>query len=104
MNALGSAALREITVDGGLSFQGWWLTKIFVDEMLQWLASLGGFIDHVPTDPMLANGSGSNESRYSSIDGEFAGNSFTAINNAQDGEPKGVQEVGSKSTPYTPFS
>lgn len=88
VSALGSAALREITVENGISFQGWWLTKVFVDEMAQWLASLGGFLGHTAPDwksPTLSpvrdsmmdtnltnGGSGSNnESRYSSIDGDF---------------------------------
>lgn len=88
ISALGSAALREITVENGVSFQGWWLTKVFVDEMAQWLASLGGFLGHVPPnwnsptyspvmdDPMNAGlthgGSGSNnESRYSSLEADF---------------------------------
>ncbi|KAJ4366788.1 hypothetical protein N0V83_007313 [Neocucurbitaria cava] len=88
ISALGSAALREITVENGISFQGWWLTKVFVDEMAQWLASLGGFLGHVPPNwnsptysPVLDDsmnagmtngGSGSNnESRYSSIDADF---------------------------------
>ncbi|KAH8725435.1 RFX DNA-binding domain-containing protein [Phaeosphaeriaceae sp. PMI808] len=89
VSALGSAALREITVENGRSFQGWWLTKVFVDEMAQWLASLGGFLGHTvpewksPTmSPVIDNaihggiinggGSGSNnESRYSSIDADF---------------------------------
>lgn len=89
VNALGSAALREITVENGQSFQGWWLTKVFIDEMGQWLASLGGFLEHSPPNwnnlayspglmdeslsaNMVNGGSGSNnESRYSSIDADF---------------------------------
>jgi regulatory factor X len=88
VSALGGAALREITVENGRSFQGWWLTKVFVDEMAQWLASLGGFLGHTAPDwksptlsPVMDNsmhagmtngGSGSNnESRYSSIDADF---------------------------------
>jgi regulatory factor X len=87
VNALGGAALREMTVENGRSFQGWWLTKVFVDEMGQWLASLGGFLGHTAQDwksptlsPVMDNvhagiangGSGSNnESRYSSIDADF---------------------------------
>lgn len=88
VSALGGAALREITVENGRSFQGWWLTKVFVDEMAQWLASLGGFLGHTAPDwksptlsPVIDNaihagmangGSGSNnESRYSSIDADF---------------------------------
>ncbi|KAF1851252.1 uncharacterized protein K460DRAFT_373301 [Cucurbitaria berberidis CBS 394.84] len=88
ISGLGSAALREITVENGISFQGWWLTKVFVDEMAQWLASLGGFLGHAPPNwnsptyspvmddsmnaGMINGGSGSNnESRYSSIDADF---------------------------------
>ncbi|OAK94853.1 hypothetical protein IQ06DRAFT_320856 [Phaeosphaeriaceae sp. SRC1lsM3a] len=88
VSALSGAALREITVENGRSFQGWWLTKVFVDEMGQWLASLGGFLGHSAPDwksptlsPVLDNAmhagmtngnSGSNnESRYSSIDADF---------------------------------
>ncbi|KAF2736923.1 hypothetical protein EJ04DRAFT_431931 [Polyplosphaeria fusca] len=102
VSALGSAALREITVENGMSFQGWWLTKIFIDEMAQWLASLGGFLEHVEpsmddtfsagvADAAMANGSGSNhDSRYSSIDGDFSTGGFTAINNAQDASSQHV--------------
>ncbi|KAF2128702.1 hypothetical protein P153DRAFT_292651 [Dothidotthia symphoricarpi CBS 119687] len=88
VNSLGAAALREITVENGVSFQGWWLTKVFVDEMAQWLASLGGFLGHSPPNwnsPTLSpgvdesvnngltnGGSGSNnDSRYSSIEADF---------------------------------
>lgn len=92
VNALGSAALREITVENGQSFQGWWLTKVFMDEMGQWLASLGGFLEHSPPNwntlsyspglmedsantNMVNGGSGSNnDSRYSSIDADFGSN------------------------------
>lgn len=102
VNAIGSAALREITVENGQSFQGWWLTKVFIDEMGQWLASLGGFLQHSPpnwntlsyspgmmAESMSANmvngGSGSNnESRYSSIDADFGPTqSFMANSNGQ---------------------
>ncbi|XP_014552995.1 hypothetical protein COCVIDRAFT_40879 [Bipolaris victoriae FI3] len=88
ISALGSAALREITVENGISFQGWWLTKVFVDEMAQWLASIGGFLGHSPPDwtssnysPVMGDplnagmtngGSGSNnDSRYSSLEADF---------------------------------
>jgi len=51
VNGIGTAVLREITVENGPSFQGWWLTKVFVDEMAQWLASLGGFLSRSFKDP-----------------------------------------------------
>lgn len=89
ISAVSGGAMREMTVENGISFQGWWLTKVFVDEMAQWLASLGGFLGHTAPDwksptlsPVLDNntmqgnitngGTGSNhESRYSSIDADF---------------------------------
>jgi regulatory factor X len=92
VNALGSAALREITIESGMSFQMWWLTKVFIDEMCHWLAALGGFLDHSPPSfnalsfsprtlgdsvhaGMMNAGSGSNnDSRYSSMDAEFGPN------------------------------
>ncbi|KAF2086823.1 hypothetical protein K490DRAFT_17288, partial [Saccharata proteae CBS 121410] len=46
ISALGTAACREITVENGMSFSPWWITKVFVDELSLWLASLGGFLDH----------------------------------------------------------
>lgn len=45
---LGSAALRDITINGGPSFNCWWLTKVFLDEMSHWLAAFGGFMEHQP--------------------------------------------------------
>lgn len=48
VSAVGTAALREITVENGTSYNPWWITKVFVDEMSLWLASLGGFLDHKP--------------------------------------------------------
>ena len=48
VSAIGTAALREITVESGPSFGAWWVTKTFVDEMALWLASLGGFLEHMP--------------------------------------------------------
>jgi len=53
LNAVGSGVVREITVENGPSFQGWWLTKVFIDEMAQWLASLGGFLSYCPTTGRL---------------------------------------------------
>ena len=42
---VGSAALRDITMAQSLSFGAWWVTKVWVDEMLQWLAEKGGFME-----------------------------------------------------------
>ena len=44
-----SAALRDITMATAPSFGSWWVTKVWVDEMLQWLAEKGGFLENPPT-------------------------------------------------------
>lgn len=44
-----SAALRDITMGQSLSFGSWWVTKVWVDEMVEWLAEKGGFMEHTPT-------------------------------------------------------
>lgn len=44
--AVGSAALRDITIAQALSFGSWWVTKTWVDEMLLWMAEKGGFMEH----------------------------------------------------------
>ncbi|GAM86788.1 hypothetical protein ANO11243_048080 [Dothideomycetidae sp. 11243] len=48
IQAVGTAALRDITIMGGASYQTWWVMKIFVDEMSLWLAALGGFLERSP--------------------------------------------------------
>lgn len=57
ISAIGTAALRDITILGGASYQTWWVMKIFVDEMALWLAAMGGFLDHKPSGPNSIMGS-----------------------------------------------
>ncbi|KAK4984327.1 hypothetical protein LTR50_006672 [Elasticomyces elasticus] len=57
ISGVGTAALRDITIMGGASYQTWWVTKIFVDEMALWLAALGGFLEHKPSDEQAKNAS-----------------------------------------------
>lgn len=52
---VGSAALRDITMAQAVSFGSWWVTKVWVDEMLQWLAEKGGFMEH-PAQSMEMGG------------------------------------------------
>ncbi|KJX98437.1 hypothetical protein TI39_contig412g00041 [Zymoseptoria brevis] len=80
ISAVGTAALRDITILSGLSYGHWWVLKIFVDEMALWMAEMGGFLE--PTapatlsmqnayqqSPALDNGTGPshNDSRMSSM-------------------------------------
>ncbi|KAL1304484.1 hypothetical protein AAFC00_003474 [Neodothiora populina] len=89
ISAVGTAALRDITIMGGASYQTWWVMKIFVDEMALWLAAMGGFLEHdasavVPqaevspdlraVDLRTSVGSNNSEmhSRMSSLDPDFS--------------------------------
>ena len=42
---VGSACIRDITMAQALSFGSWWVTKVWVDEMLRWIAEKGGFLE-----------------------------------------------------------
>ncbi len=101
---VGSAALRDITMATALSFGSWWITKVWVDEMVEWLAEKGGFMEHTPmafstrptalaldtasdvfqSRPRTAASSHA-ESRFSSVDVDFrtAGGNYGTNN----GEP-----------------
>ncbi|KAK0259520.1 hypothetical protein LTS09_005871 [Friedmanniomyces endolithicus] len=57
ISAIGTAALRDITIMDGQSYGHWWVLKIFVDEMALWLAEMGGFLEPTtPSSPPLTNG------------------------------------------------
>ncbi|EMC97029.1 hypothetical protein BAUCODRAFT_23427 [Baudoinia panamericana UAMH 10762] len=64
VSAVGTAALRDITICGGQSYGHWWVLKIFVDEMALWLGEMGGFLEStsvgVVSDGvgMMGNGTG----------------------------------------------
>lgn len=45
ISTVGTASLRDITVNQAQSFGGWWITKVWVDEMMLWLAEMGGFLE-----------------------------------------------------------
>lgn len=44
INAVTSAALRDMTISQAGSFGSWWVTKVWVDEMMLWQAEMGGFL------------------------------------------------------------
>lgn len=45
ISAVGTAALRDITIMNGASYGHWWVLKIFLDEMTLWLAEMHGFLE-----------------------------------------------------------
>ncbi|KAF7185381.1 Transcriptional regulator RFX1 [Pseudocercospora fuligena] len=86
ISAIGTAAIRDITIVGGLSYSYWWVLKMFVDEMALWLAEMGGFLEPVEGEvtpnggnmyqsPTLENGQRSHSgSRMSSMGPGAPGN------------------------------
>lgn len=47
---VGTAVMRDLTIAQGKSFGSWWVTKCWIDEMIQFLAEQGGFmIQHSTT-------------------------------------------------------
>ncbi|KAI5461104.1 putative cephalosporin C regulator 1 [Mariannaea sp. PMI_226] len=41
---VGSAVMREVTINQGKSFGTWWVTKTWIDEMIAFMAEQGGFM------------------------------------------------------------
>ncbi|KAK1760801.1 transcriptional regulator RFX1 [Echria macrotheca] len=76
---LGTTVMRDITIAQGKSFGSWWVTKCFVDEMIQFLAEQGGFMTQKSTqDPLHVSKRQSAKkvtsnagSRYSSASEDF---------------------------------
>ena len=52
IEAVGNAALRDITVNQASSFGAWWIAKVWVDEMMLWTAEMGGFLDFSGFSPL----------------------------------------------------
>lgn len=50
---LGTAAMRDLTIAQGASFGSWWVTKCWIDEMIQFLAEQGGFMNQKSTQDGL---------------------------------------------------
>jgi regulatory factor X len=43
---LGTAVMRDLTINQGKSFGAWWVTKCWIDEMIAFMAEQGGFMDY----------------------------------------------------------
>lgn len=42
---VGTAVMRDLTLEQGESYNTWWVTKVFIDEMLIFLVEQGGFLN-----------------------------------------------------------
>ncbi|KAK5732583.1 hypothetical protein LTR17_010398 [Elasticomyces elasticus] len=107
VSAIGTAALRDITILNGQSYGHWWVLKLFVDEMALWLAEMGGFLEPTPTapptngmhayhSPMLENGHGHHShhsSHRSSMAPETNGHVYYHAQMPYQPGPNGQQQV-----------
>ncbi|KAI9683098.1 MAG: hypothetical protein M1829_005889 [Trizodia sp. TS-e1964] len=48
LDAVSTAALRDITMSGSKSFGSWWITKVWLDETFTFMAEKGGFLNQSP--------------------------------------------------------
>lgn len=46
LGAVSSAALRDLTTNGAISFGSWWVVRCWIDEWMSWQAERGGFLCH----------------------------------------------------------
>ena len=51
---VGTAVMRDLTIAQGKSFGSWWVTKCWIDEMIQFLAEQGGFMTQKSTRTLPA--------------------------------------------------
>jgi regulatory factor X len=52
LGAVASAALRDLTTNGAISFGSWWVVRCWIDEWMSWQAEKGGFLNHQPPPPV----------------------------------------------------
>jgi regulatory factor X len=50
---LSTALMRDLTIGQGKSFGSWWVTKCWLDEMIQFMAEQGGFMQQRSTQDAL---------------------------------------------------
>jgi len=46
VQSVGTAVMRDLTINQGKSFGAWWVTKCWIDEMIAFLAEQGGFMEY----------------------------------------------------------
>jgi regulatory factor X len=77
---VGTAVMRDLTINQGKSFGAWWVTKCWIDEMISFLAEQGGFMEcrtsqstrrESTKQPTASRAASQPESRYSSGSDEF---------------------------------
>ncbi|KAL3427066.1 RFX DNA-binding domain-containing protein [Phlyctema vagabunda] len=46
VQSVGTAVMRDLTINQGKSFGAWWVTKCWIDEMIAFMAEQGGFMEY----------------------------------------------------------
>ncbi|KAI9741891.1 MAG: hypothetical protein M1834_000280 [Cirrosporium novae-zelandiae] len=85
INNVGSAVIRDITLGQGQSFGYWWVLKAWIDEMMQWLAEKGGFMDY-STGPCRPNPVSASLTMDITTDNAFGSRPQTAASHHTEGE------------------
>jgi regulatory factor X len=77
---IGTAVMRDLTMNQGKSFSSWWVTKTWIDELVCFMVEEGGFMKQkrsqttwstTPTPPQATKDTSRQPSRYSSGSDEF---------------------------------
>ncbi|KAK9455126.1 RFX DNA-binding domain-containing protein [Dipodascopsis uninucleata] len=69
MNGALTAALREITLNGGEAFGAWWMVRCWIDEWIAWIAEQGGFLstDFIPMQEFNSTPTAESDSMSASL-------------------------------------
>ncbi|KAF5626637.1 cephalosporin C regulator [Fusarium sp. NRRL 25303] len=77
---IGTAVMRDLTMNQGKSFSSWWVTKTWIDELVCFMVEEGGFMKQkrsqttwstTPTPPQATKDTSRQPSRYSGGSDEF---------------------------------
>lgn len=82
---VGTAVMRDLTIQQGKSFGSWWVTKCWIDEMVAFLAEQGGFLRQTSShQDLLGNVQGSGVAQKNAAAGRDASRSGTRYSGATD--------------------
>jgi regulatory factor X, other len=59
---VGTAVMRDLTINSGQSFGAWWVTKCWIDEMISFMAEKGGFMEYKTTYTFMKKATGQSHS------------------------------------------
>lgn len=81
---IGTAVMRDLTIQQGKSFGSWWVTKCWIDEMVAFLAEQGGFLRQTSSQQdLLGNTQGNDVAQKNapaSRDSNPQGSRYSSVN------------------------